>query len=123
MSMRPTPRLSVEGTREILEEMARPPADTPERRATFERAQAWQDQLDRLFPSERKRVGEGVAEMSMEPPGVLSWEGTLEILDELENGPRDTPERRATLEGARKWRDKIEHYFREAAPETPAKQP
>ena len=30
-----TPPLSDEGVREILEEMANPPADTPERRATF----------------------------------------------------------------------------------------
>ncbi len=63
-------------------------------------------------------------DLSIHHPGAiqLSDEGTLEILDELENGPRDAPERRATLEGARKWRDKIERYFREAAPETPAKQ-
>ena len=38
MSMRRTPPLSVEGSREVIEEMSRPPADTPERRATFERA-------------------------------------------------------------------------------------
>lgn len=49
MSMRPTPRLSVEGTREILEEMARPPANTPERRATFARVRALQPHIDRLF--------------------------------------------------------------------------
>ena len=49
MSMRPAPRLSVEGTREILEEMARPPADTPERRATFARVRALQPHMDRLF--------------------------------------------------------------------------
>ena len=60
--------------------------------------------------------------MSTHPAPQLSYEGTLEILDELENGPQDAPERRATLEGARKWRDKIERYFREAAPETPARQ-
>jgi hypothetical protein len=59
-SVFPTPPLSVEASREILEEMARPPADTPERRAMFERARAWQDQLDRLFPSQRKHVAEGV---------------------------------------------------------------
>lgn len=29
--------LSPEGSRELLEELANPPADTPERRATFER--------------------------------------------------------------------------------------
>jgi len=52
-SVFPIPPLSVEASRGILEEMARPPADTPERRATFERARAWQDQLDRLFPNGR----------------------------------------------------------------------
>lgn len=51
----PTPPLSVEASREILEEMARPPADTPERRAIFERARAWRDQLYRLFPGGRTR--------------------------------------------------------------------
>ena len=30
--------LSEEGSRDVLEEMARPPKDTPERRRTFERA-------------------------------------------------------------------------------------
>ena len=38
MSARRTPPLSLEGSREVYEEMARPPEDTPERRATFERA-------------------------------------------------------------------------------------
>jgi len=52
-SIFPTPPFSMEAPREILEEMARPPADTPERRATFERARGWQDQLDRLFPNGR----------------------------------------------------------------------
>jgi hypothetical protein len=36
MSTRRTPPLSLEGSREVYEEMARPPEDTPERRATFE---------------------------------------------------------------------------------------
>ena len=36
--MRRTPPLSVEGSREVIEEMSRPPADTPERRRTFELA-------------------------------------------------------------------------------------
>jgi hypothetical protein len=52
-SVFPTPPLSVEASREILEEMSRPPADTLERRATFERARAWQNQLDRLFSNGR----------------------------------------------------------------------
>lgn len=34
MSMRRTPPLSLKGSREVLEEMSKPPADTPERRAT-----------------------------------------------------------------------------------------
>lgn len=57
-SVFPTPPLSVEASREILEEMARPPADTPERRATFERARACQDQLDQLF-REMESTSEG----------------------------------------------------------------
>jgi hypothetical protein len=44
---RRTPELSPEGTRELLEEMANPPKDTPERRATFERG--------RLMAEVRKR--------------------------------------------------------------------
>jgi hypothetical protein len=44
---RRTPELSPEGTRELLEEMANPPMDTPERRATFERG--------RLMAEVRKR--------------------------------------------------------------------
>jgi hypothetical protein len=42
-----TPELSPEGTREILEEMANPPADTPERRATFERMRFMAEVLKR----------------------------------------------------------------------------
>ena len=38
--MRRTPPLSLEGSREVFEEMARPPEDTPERRETLERARA-----------------------------------------------------------------------------------
>jgi hypothetical protein len=33
-----TPPLSPEGSREVLDEMARPPKDTPQRRRTFEGA-------------------------------------------------------------------------------------
>ena len=40
MGTRRTPPLSLEGSREVYEEMARPPEDTPERRATFERVHA-----------------------------------------------------------------------------------
>jgi hypothetical protein len=38
MSLERTPPFTPEGAREVREEMNRPPADTPERRATFERA-------------------------------------------------------------------------------------
>jgi hypothetical protein len=40
MSTRPTPPLSPEGVAEIVAEMNNPPEDTPERRATFDRARA-----------------------------------------------------------------------------------
>ena len=49
MSYRRTPPLSPEGSREILEEMAGTPEDTPERRATFE--------LVRQMEALRKRLG------------------------------------------------------------------
>lgn len=51
--LRPTPPLSVEGSREVLEEMARPPADTPGRRATFNRARAMRPNVERLFQAEK----------------------------------------------------------------------
>lgn len=52
---RRTPELSPEGTRELLEEMANPPADTPERRATFERM--------RLMAEVRKRSNLSTVEL------------------------------------------------------------
>jgi hypothetical protein len=41
MSMRRTPPLSPKGSREVLEEMSKPPADTPERRRTWAIADRW----------------------------------------------------------------------------------
>lgn len=52
MSIRRTPPLSLEGSREVYEEMARPPEDTPERRATFERVRAMAALRKRLNLSE-----------------------------------------------------------------------
>ncbi|HEX8245444.1 MAG TPA: hypothetical protein VF541_18175 [Longimicrobium sp.] len=52
MGMRRTPPLSLEGSREVHEEMARPPENTPERRATFERARAMAALRKRLNLSE-----------------------------------------------------------------------
>lgn len=51
--------------------------------------------------------------LSRHYPGAiqLSYEGTLEVLDEIENGPKNTPERRATLERAAAWNDKIDRLF------------
>lgn len=40
-----TPPLSLEGSREVLEELSRGPADTPERRRTMERVRALEEQL------------------------------------------------------------------------------
>ena len=40
MSTKPTPPLAPEGVEEIVAEMQRPPEDTPERRATFDRARS-----------------------------------------------------------------------------------
>ena len=50
MSTDPTPPLSDEGSREVEEEMNRPPADTPERRRMFE--------LMRQIREWKKRRGE-----------------------------------------------------------------
>jgi len=49
MSMRRTPPLSIEGSREVIEEMKRPPPDTPGRRATLERARAMRPLVRRLM--------------------------------------------------------------------------
>ena len=40
MTVRPTPPLSPEGMAEVAAELDAPPADTPQRRATFARAKA-----------------------------------------------------------------------------------
>ena len=50
MSMR-IPKLSRAGTREIVREMQSPPADTPERRETFRRADAMHRFVGKLLRS------------------------------------------------------------------------
>ncbi len=56
MSMRRTPRLSIEGSREVLEEMSKPPADTPERRATWKRIRELADVIeDAIQPKSKVR--------------------------------------------------------------------
>jgi uncharacterized protein (DUF1778 family) len=57
MSMRRTPPLSEEGSREVLEELQRPPADTPERRATFERARRASSLVQRALDEAKSRKG------------------------------------------------------------------
>jgi hypothetical protein len=47
--MRRTPPLSIEGSREVIEEMSRPPADTPERRRMFELADEMHPLVERIF--------------------------------------------------------------------------
>lgn len=54
MPYRRTPPLSFEGTREVLEEMSRPPEDTPERRRLFE--------LVREMKRRRRELGEAYIE-------------------------------------------------------------
>ena len=84
---RRTPPLSLAGSREVEEEMARPPADTPERRSLFERV--------------RRRMLMRKAHEATELPWfldgitVLGEEGSREVLEEIRNGSPDTPERRA----------------------------
>jgi hypothetical protein len=52
---RRTPPLSLEGSREVFEEMANPPKDTPERRRMFERV--------RFMAALHKRMAEEVEEL------------------------------------------------------------
>ena len=53
MSMRRTPPLSIKGSQEVIDEMTRPPADTPERRATWALAREMQKHVDRVLRRER----------------------------------------------------------------------
>lgn len=56
MHYRRTPELSVEGTREVLEEIENGPRDTPERRAMLEHARAMRPHVLRLREKLRKRA-------------------------------------------------------------------
>ena len=53
----PATILSEEGSREVLEEMARPPKDTPERRRTFERVRQIAALRERQEEEVRRRAG------------------------------------------------------------------
>jgi hypothetical protein len=56
MSMRRTPPLSVEGSREVIEEMKRPPPDTPGRRRMFQLMKEVRPAVDRFL--QRKAAAE-----------------------------------------------------------------
>ena len=124
-----TPPLSAEGSREVLEEMAKPPENTPERRATQERMRFMREMRRRsgdlepigLRPivsthrlSDHRagwtRVGDlrririrlrrhSRSYYRRTPP--LSPESSREVLEEMSKPPKDTPERRATEAGGR----------------------
>jgi hypothetical protein len=55
MESRRTPPLSPEGAREILKELASPPADTPARKATFARARAMSSLVKRELEQAAKK--------------------------------------------------------------------
>jgi hypothetical protein len=57
MSTERTPPLSDEGSREVEEEMRRPPADTPERRRMFEIVRQWAEVRKRRAESDAARAG------------------------------------------------------------------
>jgi hypothetical protein len=52
MHQKRTPPLSLEGSREVLDEMASPPKDTPQRRRTFEGARMMAALRERLAAAE-----------------------------------------------------------------------
>lgn len=51
-----TPPLSDEGSREVEEEMRRPPADTPERRRMFELMRQWAEVRKRRADADAARA-------------------------------------------------------------------
>ena len=50
-----TPPLSDEGSREVEEEMSRPPADTPERQRMFDLVRQWAERRRRDAEAQRSR--------------------------------------------------------------------
>jgi hypothetical protein len=55
MATRPTPPLSPEGMAEVVAELNAPPADTPQRRATFARAKAAEYLVDQTISQAIRR--------------------------------------------------------------------
>lgn len=56
MHYRRTPELSVEGTREVLDEIENGSPNTPERRATFQRARAMRPLVERALARIRRQA-------------------------------------------------------------------
>ena len=97
MCMERTPPFTLEGSEEILHELEHGSPNTPERLATFRRADALTFLVEReLAASARRARDRHHAEMimSLDPTPPFTPEGTGEILHELEHGSPDTPERR-----------------------------
>ncbi len=59
MSMRRTPPLSIKGSREVIEEMKRPPEDTPERLATLDGARALAGMVEDAIRLRKKSTRRG----------------------------------------------------------------
>lgn len=60
--------------------------------------------------------------MSTRPERTLSYEGTLEVLHEIEHGSPDTPERRAMFERARAWGPVVDRLFERIRQQTPVEE-
>jgi hypothetical protein len=117
--MRRTPPLSLKGSREVLEEMSRPPADTPERRRMWEIVDRWRrvpGSTSRWVYVREEILDERGIQMSMRRTPPLSIEGSREVLEEMSRPPENTPERRATLDGARELADVVEEAIRPRKP-------
>lgn len=114
---RPTPPLSPEAAAEIIAEMKAPPADTPERRATFELARMMAAVHERSAREEARGDVSEIPEIllpdeaTMNPYHltILSPEGSAEVEEEIRNGTPLTPERRATFERMRQMEGVRKH--------------
>jgi len=120
MSMRRTPPLSLRGSQEVIDEMNRPPADTPERRRTFEIARRWRPVEGQpgtwvYHPGpDEGDPGEVTVSMRHTPP--LSVEGSREVIEEMNRPPEDTPERRATFQRASEMHRFVEAIISSSKP-------
>lgn len=111
---RRTPPLSPKGVAEIIAEMESPPADTPERRATFERMR----QMRGVRQVSRRGAEDGCEGQALNPYRLtppLTPEGAREVEEEMARPAADTPQRRATFARARAMAAVRERLAREEA--------